>query len=345
MRFDSAEYRIWKKHQNYKALIKRTKKKQSKKRKRTSIHRSNAALKNDSHYNKANKRYIFNAPSNFSIVDNPLETLISFNSLLHHIRNNSSVHNEIYVDVSKVEKLTTDSLMYLLCILNNLNNSKKYHFSGNYPLDKRTRSRMFESGFNKYVDSMAPKDISRQTGNIQITSGKDINTKLAKNIVDFIKSKSVGDKKLNHIYEMMIELMGNTWKHAYNENVNELFDSCWYCYVEIENERAKITFLDTGVGIPKSIYKKSYEKMDVLGLIKDSEYIASALKGEQRTATQLSNRGKGLPSFVEIVNDGYIQKLRIVSLKGDVCVERNKILTTELNRKFFGTLYYWEINL
>lgn len=349
MRFDSSKYRIWKRRQNDKNLRRRTERKIKSKRRKTAVHKSNVVLKTNAFYDSTTKKYSFKAPSNFSIVSNPSETLIAFNALLSHIKNNSSVHKEIFVDVKEVEDLTIDSIMYLLCFLNNFNKADRYRFSGNYPIDLKARKTFFDSGFNKYVKSRVPKTLLRQTDNVQITSGDNIDTSLAKRIVDFIKSNAKTENKYYYIYEMVIELMGNTWKHAYNNDTDRLFDSCWYCYVEIENSKAKITFMDTGIGIPRSIYKKKgeliKEKMDWFNLVKDSEYIASALRGEERTETRLSNRGKGLPSFVEIVNEGYIQKLRIISLNGDVCVEKDKITASDLNKKFFGTLYYWEINL
>lgn len=347
MRFDSSKYRIWKKHQNEKSLRRRTEKKIRDKRRRTAIHSSNVFVKSNPSYDDSQKRYHFLAPSNFSIVSNPVETLTIFDSLLSHIRNNSSIHKSIFVDVNDVKHLTIDSLMYLLCILNNLNkvDKYKYSFKGNYPTDEKTRKRFLESGFNKFVNSKVPDTLIRQTENIQISTGNNINTALAKKITDFLKNKSSSGNKYSYIYEMMIELMGNTWKHAYNGNTSDLFDTCWYCYVELEDKKAKITFMDTGIGIPKSIYKKGLEKVDILGIKKDSEYIASALRGEERTETKLANRGKGLPSFVEIVNESHIQRLRIISLKGDVCIEKDKITTTELDKKFYGTLYYWEVSL
>ncbi|MBE6133363.1 MAG: sensor histidine kinase [Erysipelotrichaceae bacterium] len=345
MRFDSSLYRIWKKRQNDKALKRRTARKDKKRRLRRAIQENNKALKKNPNYDVELKQYRFEAPPNFSIISNPTETLKVFDSLLHYINNNNSSHNEIFVDVDLVNHLSIDSIMYLLCILNNLNKAKKYHFSGNYPRDAKTKKMFFDSGFNKYVDSKVPEDINRQTENIQITSGKNIDTSLAKMITDFIRKKSKTGNSYHYIYEMMIELMGNTWKHAYEGDISDLFDTCWYCYVETDNEKAKITFMDTGIGIPKSIHKRMSEKIDVFGFHKDSEYIASALRGEGRTETQLSNRGKGLPFFVEIVNDSYIEKIRIVSLKGDVCVEKNNIVKTEIDKSFYGTLYYWEVIL
>ena len=347
MRFDSSKYRIWKKHQNEKSLKRRTEKKARNKRRRTAVHNSNFSVKSNPSYDSSQKSYHFLAPADFSIVSNPVETLTAFDSLLNHIRNNSSIHRSIFVDVNNVKHLTIDSLMYLLCVLNNLNkvDKYKYHFKGNYPIDEKTRKRFLESGFNKFVDSRVPDSLIRETENIQISTGSNIDTKLAKKITDFLKNRSSSGERFPYIYEMMIELMGNTWKHAYNGDTSDLFDTCWYCYVELEDKKAKITFMDTGIGIPKSIYKKGLERVDIFGINKDSEYIASALRGEERTETKLINRGKGLPSFVEIVNENHIQKLRIISRKGDVCVEKDKITTNDLNKKFYGTLYYWEVSL
>ena len=74
MRFDSSKYRVWKKHQNEKALKRRTEKKINAKRRRSAIHNSNATAKANPSYDSETKRYQFVAPSDFSIVANPNET-------------------------------------------------------------------------------------------------------------------------------------------------------------------------------------------------------------------------------------------------------------------------------
>lgn len=347
MRFDSSQYRLWKKYQNAKNLVKRTEKKARQTRTRSKLHEVNLLAKSNPYFDEKLNRYHFVAPSNFSIVTNSNDTLAVFDSLLDYIRTNRNKHKAIFIDVSNVTELSIDSIMYLLCIVNNLkkNEKYKYNFHGNYPINAEARRRFNESGFNNFVNSRISNGLSRKTDKIQISAGNNIDTRLAREIVNFLREKSTNSDNFAYVYEILIELMGNTWKHAYTNNTSELFDACWYSYVELEDNKAKISFLDTGIGIPKSIYKKVLEKANILNPKTDSEYIASALRGEGRTETRQSNRGKGLPSFVEIVNDGFIQKFRIISLKGDVSAKKDDIISNELNKKFFGTLYYWEVNI
>ena len=122
----------------------------------------------------------------------------------------------------------------------------------------------------------------------------------------------------------------------------------WYIYVEKAGEYVRSVFLDTGVGIPKTIRLNFVEQVTNL-LLKDksdAKYISSALKGTFRTETREGHRGKGLPGIYEDALSGRICDLSIVSGRGKCTVlENGEIEETVLHTNFEGTLISWKFNL
>ena len=64
------------------------------------------------------------------------------------------------------------------------------------------------------------------------------------------------------LYKMLIEMMNNSMEHAYTDiELKEIIDirieDIWFVFIENSAKRLKFTFLDTGIGIPKSIFKKN----------------------------------------------------------------------------------------
>lgn len=132
---NTSEYRIWLRRKNEKDLIRRTKKRQAVRAERTRVIKHNTKIKAAANYNAAEKRTEFEAPPNFSFVDNPNETIDFFRTIISFITNRLNSGKQIYIDISKIQNLSIDALMYLLAILNNMNGKikSKFSVSGNAP--------------------------------------------------------------------------------------------------------------------------------------------------------------------------------------------------------------------
>ena len=115
------EYRLWLKRRNHKNLARRTKKKAAMKAARTREINHNTAIKAAPNYNVAARRIEFTAPSNFSFIDSPGETIEFFNGIIAFITNRLNYGKNLYIDISCIKNLTIDALMYLLAIVNNMN--------------------------------------------------------------------------------------------------------------------------------------------------------------------------------------------------------------------------------
>lgn len=343
---NSIEYKIWLKKRNEKNLDIRTQKKLARKARATKTIEHNYNLNLSKFNNKQNSEVSFIAPKQFSFITNLEETTTFFNDIISFISDDTNFGENIFIDLSKITDYTTDALMYLIAMLNNLNEhfKGKYRFWGNVPMDSRIKKKFRESGFFRYVHYEGKLPLSSSTDNIKIVSGDNSNPIISKQISDFIAEKaniSVFDCRF--IYIMLIELMSNTNKHAYNDT--NVLSPHWYCFVEYDNNIITVTFMDTGTGIPSTVRKNFSEKLDILKIKGEDKYVISALNGDFRTSTYKSYRGKGLPKIREICSKEKIFNMRIITNKADVVVKKDGYNSCVINKPFIGTLYNWQINI
>ena len=233
MRKNTSEYREWKKRQNAKNLRRRTKRK----KKRKSLHAQRVIfereLRTRPEYNAETHVFEFKAPSVFSIVENPIETIHFFNRIISLMTKKNTTSKELFINIEDVTTLRTDALMYLLAIMNNHDRKydKSVRFSGNEPIDRAVRKKFKESGFYNYVQPRGNARLNKSTDKIQIVFGAKCDTEIAKRVSDFVcRIADVPTRKCSFLYNTMIELMSNTHKHAYREN--SMLMPIWYCFVE-----------------------------------------------------------------------------------------------------------------
>lgn len=294
----------------------------------------------------------FAAPKNFSIIENTEETLQYFSEIIEFIRFSAKInsHKRAFIDVNQVENLSIDAIVFLLAVVHNIiaNRRSTCKFSGNLPADENAYQIMLESGFDEYVKFpnrfLLNLPATKGYNSVTILSGRSNNPDKAKQIIDFVIMKtgySNGD--LRFLYVMLIELMANVKEHAYD---NSLFLPKWYCYVKHVDDCIEFIFLDTGLGIPSTINKNFLEKVNLLGLKKDSEFVLSALDGKfPRTKTKLVNRGRGLPSILENQVNGRIKNLTIISNKAKVIMDSTGQFAEDMLSMLEGTLFYWTISI
>lgn len=337
--------KIWLINHNKKKLIQRTKRK---KKRKHALKNNNNFLKptNYSYYDKKDQDFKFFAPENFSIMNNPTETIGYFNEVISKI--NEKVHHKLTISFlfNSVKDITIDAVMYMLAITKNT--KKNHNTRGSYPEDNNAKSLFMNSGFLKYVFSN--KNIINPSSNedIQIRMSNDSNKNAitCKEINSIIIEKyGIARKKLQFLYDILYEMMINTNEHAYSSETFLLNN--WYVYVALEEKRVKFSFLDTGIGIPNTVNKNFLEKINLLGLKTDADLILSALNGKFKTSTMQEYRGKGLPKFTKYNKTKKIQNFKIVSGKGMVVFdsEKQNYITYNLDKRLIGTVYYFEIEL
>lgn len=319
-------------------LDRRSRRLKKKRKKKRHIFVQNSTDKENKEY------YVARAPKMFSFVDNTEETIKYFMDIKKEIEKRK--HNEVFfLDSSDVEQVTTDALIFVLAILYNLKLSviMNYGFSGNLPKEKRAENVYLESGFMNYVNSKKA-GMTKVDNKVQILSGMYTDPDVARKICDFVSSRFHKSYIFTiDLYKTLIELMSNTVHHAYD--IESLTQPCWYLYAADIGNSIRLTFIDTGDGIPKTVKKKWVEK--IIPVKKDSEFIKSALLGESRTETGLYNRGHGLPALYEKVISGKLKKFFLLSGSGCcISVENGDMVQLEkrdYKQDIFGTIFQFEI--
>ncbi len=345
---NSTQYRMWLKHRGIKIERKRTRKKAALKAKKRNKINHNLKLKKELLYNPATRDFIFKAPCIFSLLNNMDETCGFFRKIISFISDRRNYGKSLFIDLSDITNLTIDSLIYLLAIINNLTTHLRHNFSfsGNVPTCESARKLFNESGFRSFVKFREKEQLNRSTNNLQIVSGNNCDTEIAKRMCDFVGEKAkIAGTCSPFLYIMMIEFMSNTQKHAYNGNY--LLNPMWYCFAEYREQDNIIafTFMDTGEGIPTTVRKNFAERIDFLRIKGEDKYVISALDGEFRTSTKQTYRGKGLPKIREFCSEQKIQKMRIITNKADVIVNSDGYKSQVIDYPLLGTLFYWQVNL
>ena len=112
---------------------------------------------------------------------------------------------------------------------------------------------------------------------------------------------------------------------------------CWYMYAEYSENKIRLIFLDTGLGIATTVKKKYFFEKYIK---KDSELIESAFMGEFRTETQKEHRGLGLPALKEYAEKGYFKSFFVLSGKGGYKYQGNGMFSRlDIENKIYGTIY------
>ncbi len=327
----------WKQIRISKKRCKKELKKRKKKRERKRFQKPNPSKKRGSI-----KKTIFKMEGMFSIRNNPDETIC----FLNDIKNSCSNNKAVYVDISNVQEITVDALLYLLALIDNIR-FRKTHFyiQGNLPKALKAKELFIESGFLKYVNNHNIKTISANVDCMQIYDGRKAEPEIAKNLCLFaMKKLGKSRENLRSLYNIIMEIIINTKQHAYDDNETKL--PKWYVYARYNNNGVDFSILDTGSGIPATIKKDWIEKLNELiarfPLIKesDSKLIKSVMNGDFRTQTGDKFRGKGIPSVVDQGNKQYIKNLTVVSNSGFIALDKEE---KDLKSRLEGTLYYWRI--
>ncbi len=324
-------------------LDNRSKKIQRNKNKKT--HSGSGKQEQNNNNYQSKETYIAKAPEVFSFTENTEETIQYFVDIITQVKK-KIFKQRFYINASDVSTITTDALVYILAILYNIkhNISMKYEFKGTLPQNENAKKVFMESGFLNYVHTKRIITPTKADDKIQIITGKNTNSSVAKNICDFVRSRFNKDYKFTiDLYKTLIELMSNTVHHAYDEK--GLMAPCWYLYAIDKGDSILFAFIDTGNGIPSTVKRKWIEKVPFA--ISDAELIYSAFLGESRTETGMYNRGHGLPALYEKVKSGRLKNFYVLSGSGSCRSSKSengiKFIKENYKQKIFGTIVKFEI--
>lgn len=282
--------------------------------------------------------YRAEAPKNFSFIDNLQETSEMFHNFLEAIVNGTH-RKRFFIDSSEVENVTVDVVLYIIAIIRNIkvNRIRQYAFVGNLPKNEDAAKVYNESGLYKYVQSKK-QDLPKNNTKMQIASGKNTDGILASEMCKFVMEKlSVTKNQTQYLYKTIIEMMSNAVHHAYTNSREEMMYPCWYMYAEHSDNKVRLIFLDTGLGIATTVKKKFPFEQPIR---KDASLIESAFLGEFRTETRKDHRGLGLPALKEYAEMKYFKNFLVLSGRGGYKYEENGTFSKiDIPYKIYGTIY------
>lgn len=297
-------------------------------------------------------RIILHAPKELSVFEFTETSLIFFEDVMNKIKQ-CKLKSILYFDLSQVEIITPDAVMYLIAIINNTKKLRMFEIAceGNMPKNPTARAVFQDAGFFKFVSAPYCRKLNDSTQHMKIQNGVNADNALAAAFCEFVHGHCAKDyKDTKRLYPMIVELMTNTYQHAYNstgESDGHLEMNCnWYIFAQDIGEAIHFVFLDTGVGIPRTVARKTREAIsDFFNANNDPLYLESALKGDySRSETKLNYRGKGLPGIYEDCQNGQLSNLKIISCKAKCIVNSDTSITSQSVDSYFeGTLFSWDI--
>ena len=330
MRKTNPRYKEWLKRRNI-TVFKRELKRRILRRRRFAQHPVDL---------KKSRIKIFDLPENFSLINNFEVVINTFKQIQFEMKEKDFNYDQILLNMKNVNELTVDALMYLLVFIKNAKNAhdRDVKIYGNLPKNVECAKKVKESGFLDYLRTNIVR--TDNNDNLKIIAGDEVESSVFKNICDFVHSKLGLDRKDTfELYNSLGEIVGNSFEHAYINNVRW---HKWLIFAKYENDYVKIVVLDTGLGIIETMKKR------ILGdvFFDEKDLLKSALNGENRSETKLLYRNRGLPRLRQNTLNGILKNMTLFS--NNVLYkyrESDKIevySTTESSLK--GTLYYFEFS-
>jgi hypothetical protein len=276
------------------------------------------------------------APATFSLLANPEESI----AFLNDIEAVSQDHH-IDLDISSVCSLTPDAIAALTSTIGRPKFENR-NVRGNLPKDPVNQQILYESGFFDHVKSRYPLPAFVNRGIITKRQSQRVEgTTAAAMIRHGTKMLSGEATRSKPAYRVLVEAMGNTHNHA---GGNKFRRETWWTTVYADRTRNRVcfTFVDTGVGIFKSIRMGPIRQVYNFLLGKtDTHILRDMLDGKVESSTGLPYRGRGLPSMDTLWRRGDLKRLVIITNNVLADVSANDFRT--LKNSFHGTLLYWEI--
>src|SRR6266436_2020579 len=275
-------------------------------------------------------------PNDFSVISNPEET-IGFLPEFAFIAKN----NNLNLDLRGITHITADAITALIAAIQALGQTRIVR--GSIPDDPETRDILIQSGFFEHVRSRHALPPQKK-GRISRQESKLVEPLIAKELIHIGTEAIHGTPQRCHgAYRALIECMSNTHNHAAGKHGKFGVREKWYStvYADIQQRRVCYTFLDTGVGIFRSVriggIRKAYR---LLNIQDNCDILKDILQGKVESSTGYPYRGKGLPSIYRLSLQGGIKSLILVS--NDVYANVSRGEYKILHTQFPGTLLYWE---
>ena len=287
---------------------------------------------------KASKVKNIKAPSNFSFINNTEETIEYFEKAHKELKSK----HKINFDISDISTLTTDAIAVQIAKIKDT----KFHFRsgimGNEPKNENLKRLFQQSGFYEYVNTTVYRPLSNNKLLIHKVTKNSVEPKLAKEAcLVGIRHTFKNEEIFEPLYDIIIEIMQNTNNHA--GSTKGKYDWWLHVYNHPESSKTSYSFLDLGIGIFESLPVQNFKRnvLQFIGLRSNLDLVEKLFAGEIKSRTARPERGKGIPQVFECSQDNAFEKFILIS--NDIYADLKTKEYRLLNKKFEGTLFYWEL--
>lgn len=273
-------------------------------------------------YGIAEKRLVLALPEELDFDENYEITTSHLRILRKAVETGTKIRR---IDFSRIKKLSTSAALVLASTVDQWKDRVKGSLKAELPTWGMDITRLLcQMGYFELLDLRRPPQNWEDSSGITYLPflkgrvGEDKPGEKAKHLRVEIE-KLVGEKIKKHLlFEGISEAITNVCQHAY-EGVNDERRKFWWLsasYDDLSRE-LRITFYDKGIGIPKTL--PAHKKFEIIRQLfhawTDSRKVKAAME-IGRTASGLSERGKGLQNLIEFAKAHTRGSLRVTSLRG-----------------------------
>jgi hypothetical protein len=277
----------------------------------------------------------------FSILNTPNLVLRDIQKISAST-NKYGVRRTYKIDLSKIADIDIGAICLLLSKISELG-SKNIRIWGNLPGNEDSKNLIYESGFLNHMKDLRGRQFPKKQNskNLLVKRGFDrtSNRMLGLEIRSAVKHLTGVEAPFQPVYSIVQEMCANSIEHA-NNNTRE---KNWLFAIYYKTDRVIFTMTDIGQGVLSTLKKKTGQVLgDTLRSRDDAEVLCRAFERKYQSATQDTNRNKGLPKIKKINDEHYVDNLIVIT--NNVLLNFNDEEKSEvLENKFHGTFYYWEL--
>jgi|GEM_PF-1756930 len=293
------------------------------------------------HVERINKGIVnFQAPPNFSFINNTEEIVKYFNQIKKYVDENQPVN----IDISKITTLSPDIIILLIAILKD-KKSMKVGLSGNAPEIPYLNKIFMESGLYNFVKSKGKKKVADNNKLWEHSTDNQVKGEIAGEAVEICKAL-FAENEINYdtdnLYNLLVEAMSNTINHADKKKAHI---NWWlYYFIDKEEQTIKFSFIDLGIGIFKSASFDSYRSYANQLLPGNALLVKPFLEGKIISSRKIDNEisGKGVKQIINCAQNAEFINFTIITNDQNINVKEKN--SNSIKANFDGTFINFEIS-
>lgn len=277
-----------------------------------------------------------------NLIKRPDNVLSLFNRAYELYKQNKNVH----FDLTKCVEFSPESIAVLAAYISTDAFTNGMASRGDLPKNSFVKRLIKESGFFDYVRMVGGSQPVTKSKMLHKLTNNKVETDEVKEVCLFVKDKVEADyvDDMEPLYDVLVEAMQNTNNHA-SPKGKGLYDWWLTRFVDRETNIIHYTFLDVGVGVYNSLPVQDFLRKvrTQLNLTSNIDLVDRLVNGEIKSSTGRPERGKGIPQIFDLSKDELFKDFYMLS--NDVLVDAKTMKKTKLNQEFYGTLYYFTIEI